>query len=118
MSRYTECAKASTTERISPRKLNLIASAVRGLDARYAIQRLEFMKQRAAPIVKKVISAAVANASHTKGIDAPTIVLRAEVGSKGILRRARPGHRGSPAPIRRYYSHLRIVLGVASGEDR
>ena len=112
---YKECAVASTTERISPRKLNLVAATIRGMDAQRAMDHLGFMKVRGAPIIKKVIRSAMANASHNKGVDAPTVILRAEVGCKSILRRFRPGNRAA-TPICRRYSHVRIVLGVKGGE--
>lgn len=108
---FVECAYATTTARISPRKLNLVAATIRGMDAQYAMSHLDFMKQRGAPIVRKVIHAAVANAAHNKGVEYPVVVLRAEVGCKGILRRGRPGSR-SAAPISKRISYLKVVLGM------
>src|SRR5579872_7385916 len=48
--------------RISPRKARVIVDLVRGRQAGEALQILEFTTKSAAPIVKKLIESAVANA--------------------------------------------------------
>lgn len=110
-SEYSQCAIATSTERISPRKLNLVAEVVRGMDSQYALKVLSFMKQRGAPIVQKALKSAIANASHNSGIADSTVVLRAEVGSGGMLKRYRRGSHGRVRPILRRFAKVRIVLG-------
>src|SRR5207253_6584390 len=48
--------------RISPRKARVVVDLVRGRQAGEALQLLEFTRKSAAPIVKKLIESAVANA--------------------------------------------------------
>ncbi len=108
---YSQCAVARTAERISPRKLNLVAQMVRGMDAQHALKVLPFLKTRAAPIVHKAVRAAVANALHNGGISEPTVIIKAEVGSAGIMKRFRPGSHGRAKPILRRFARIDIVLG-------
>lgn len=110
-SEYSQCAIAISTERISPRKLNLVAEVVRGMEAQHALKVLGFMKQRGAPIVQKALRSAIANAAHNEGVMDATVVLKAEVGSGGMIKRYRPGSHGRARPILRRFSKIRIVLG-------
>ena len=56
--------------RISPRKARVVVNLVRGRQCGEALQLLEFTKKSGAPILKKVIESAVANARTTSpGID-------------------------------------------------
>lgn len=113
---YVYCTEASTTAQISPRKLNLVAEAIRNKDAQFALGQLKFMKVRSAPIVAKVLKSAMANATHNCGVEESMTVLLATVGSKGSLKRARPGSHGRAMPIRKPYAGIRIVLGRKDGE--
>ena len=56
--------------RISPRKARMIVNLVRGRQAGEALQLLEFSTKAGAPVVKKLIESAVANARTTSpGVD-------------------------------------------------
>ena len=58
-------SKASARfSRIAPRKARMIADLVRGRDAAEAIQLLQFTQKSGAPVVKKIIESAVANAQQ------------------------------------------------------
>ncbi len=52
--------------RISPRKARVIVNLVRGRQAGEALQLLEFTQKAAAPVLKKLIESAVANATHAE----------------------------------------------------
>ena len=55
--------------RISPQKLNLVASMIRGMDANKAIATLSFSRRRIAGDVKKVLQSAIANAENNHSLD-------------------------------------------------
>ena len=50
--------------RISPKKLNVIAYIIRDMNAKEALDTLQFMPKKGADIIYKVLASAVANATH------------------------------------------------------
>jgi len=48
--------------RIAPRKARVVADLIRGKDIDQALVTLEFLRKSAAPVIKKVVESAVANA--------------------------------------------------------
>ena len=48
--------------RISPQKLNLVATMIRGMDAEKALAALTFSRRRISDDVKKAVQSAIANA--------------------------------------------------------
>lgn len=100
--------------RISPRKARMIANLVRGKSAAEALQVLQFVTKAGAPVVKKVIESAIANAKITKpdqDID-ELYVSKATVdkGPNRNLRRWRPRAMGRATPIVKGVSHIVIEL--------
>ena len=55
--------------RTSPRKLNLVAETIRGLNAEAAVAQLTFNTRRVANDVKKVLQSAIANAENNHQLD-------------------------------------------------
>ena len=108
-------SKASAKfQRISPRKARVIIDLVRGRDAAEALQLLDFTPKAGAPIVKKLIASALANA-RLKSPDADADALfisRASVdkGSNQHMRRWRPRAMGRATRIQKGVSHLHIEL--------
>ncbi|HUM70389.1 MAG TPA: 50S ribosomal protein L22, partial [Chloroflexota bacterium] len=72
---------------ISPRKVRLVVNAVRGKDAQEAMSALQFMPQRAAKPVYKLIQSAVANAEQNYGLDADELVVSRIFADEGPRRR-------------------------------
>ncbi len=67
-------SKASARfSRIAPRKARMIADLVRGRDAAEAIQLLQFTQKSGAPVIKKILESAVANAQQD-GADVDVLV--------------------------------------------
>ena len=61
-------SKASARfSRIAPRKARMVADLIRGRDAAEAIQLLQFTLKSGAPVLKKIIESAVANAQQGRG---------------------------------------------------
>lgn len=100
-------------QRISPRKARIIANLVRGRDAAEALQLLEFTPKAAAPIVKKLIASAMANARQTPNVDADALYISAITVDKGPnqhMRRWRPRAMGRATRIEKGVSHIHIEL--------
>ena len=108
----TNEAKARTsTIRISPQKLNLVAQMIRGKKVSTALADLTFSRKRIARDVKKTLQSAVANAENNHQLDVDSlIVAEAHVGKSLVLKRWTPRARGRVGSIHKRFSHLTIVV--------
>ena len=106
-------ANASFT-RISPRKARVVADLVRGRDAGEALQLLEFTHKAGAPILRKLIASAVANARQKRpDVDADRLFVSkatVDVGPNAFMRRWRPRAMGRATRIVKGISHIHIEL--------
>lgn len=97
--------------RQSPRKVRLVAHAVKGKTVAQAELELSYMPKRAADPIKKLIQSAAANA-RLQGADAETLVIKSIEVNKGlVMKRFMPRAMGSAKPIRKKMSHVDVVLG-------
>lgn len=110
-------SKASARfSRISPRKARMVADLVRGRDAAEAIQLLAFTNKSGAPILKKVLESAVANARQ-EGADVDTLFVSKATVDKApnkFNRRWRPRAMGRATRITKGVSHIVIELDERS----
>jgi large subunit ribosomal protein L22 len=108
----TNEAKARTsTIRISPQKLNLVAQMIRGKKVSTALADLTFSRKRIARDVKKTLQSAVANAENNHQLDVDAlIVAEAHVGKSLVMKRWTPRARGRVGSIHKRFSHLTIVV--------
>ena len=101
--------------RISVRKARVIINLVRGRQAGEALQLLEFTNKAAAPIVKKLIESAVANArTQSPGVDLDALFVETAFADKApnkFLRRWRPRAMGRATRIQKGCTHITIILG-------
>jgi len=105
--------KASVTSvRISPRKVRMVADAVRGKSVSQAMSILAFTRKKAALPVQKLLKSAVANAVENDGVDDVDNLWidRIAVDEGPTLKRFTPRARGRATPIRKRTSHIRIAL--------
>ncbi|MDP3371857.1 MAG: 50S ribosomal protein L22 [Candidatus Paracaedibacteraceae bacterium] len=111
-------AKAKLTNiRVSPRKLNLVAAAIRGMTAEKAMNYLTFSRKRISTEVRKTLASAIANAENNHGLDIDRLVVsEAYVGTGMKLKRFQARGRGKASSIEKPFSHLSIVL-VERGID-
>lgn len=96
--------------RQSPRKVRLVASAVRGKTLEEAIDILNFAAKRAASPLEKLLKSALANA---KILNIPTenlTVKELRVDAGPTLYRRRSRSRGMATPIRKRTSHITVVV--------
>ena len=97
--------------RVSPQKLNLVASMIRGMDAEKALAALTFSKRRISNDVKKALQSAIANAENNHQLDVDRLFVKeAFVGKAITMRRFRPRARGRTGRLRKPFSHLTVVV--------
>ena len=97
--------------RVSPQKLNVVASMIRGMNAKKALDVLLYSKRRIANEVRKTLMSAIANAENNNGLNPEKLsVKEAHVGYSIKLRRYRPRGRGRGEVITKPFSHLTIVV--------
>jgi large subunit ribosomal protein L22 len=61
--------------RVSPQKLNLVASIIRGKKVETALADLTFSRKRIASTVKKTLESAIANAENNHDLDVDELVV-------------------------------------------
>ena len=71
----TEARARTTTIRISPQKLNLVAQMIRGKKVSTALADLTFSRKRIAKDVKRTLESAVANAENNHQLDVDSLVV-------------------------------------------
>jgi large subunit ribosomal protein L22 len=105
-------AKAITRSiRISPRKLNFVASSIRGMRAEKALAELTFSRKRISRDIKKTLESAIANAENNHGLDINALVVaEAYVGKNIVMRRFSPRGRGKVGTIEKFFSQLTIIV--------
>jgi large subunit ribosomal protein L22 len=97
--------------RTSPRKLNLVAEAIRGKTAEAALSELTFSKRRIANDVKKALQSAIANAENNHQLDVDRLyVAEASAGRSFVMKRFRARARGRVGRILKPWSNLTVVV--------
>ncbi len=97
--------------RVSPQKLNLVASSIRGARVKEAVEQLSFSRKRIAKDVLKVLNSAIANAENNHGLDIDKLVVsQAYVGKSIRMKRIRARARGRAARIIKPFSRLTIIV--------
>ena len=97
--------------RVSPIKLNMVASSIRGKNVELALSELAFSKRRIAQDVKKVLQSAIANAENNHQLDVDQLfVAEAYVGKTLVMKRFRARARGRAGRINKPFSRLTIIV--------
>ena len=97
--------------RISPQKLNLVASMIRGKKVEKALADLTFSRKRIAVDVKKALESAIANAENNHDLDVDNLVVaQAYVGKALVMKRWQPRARGRVGRIVKPFSNLTIIV--------
>lgn len=103
-------AHASTLP-IAPQKLRLVIDVVRGKDAEQALVMLQFMPQKGAKYVYKLVTSALANAENNLQLNRDDMFIKTIFANESIrLKRMKAGPRGRYQPRVRRYSHLTVIL--------
>lgn len=97
--------------RISPRKVRLVASLVRGKHLDEALNQLNFVGKKAAAPVKKAIMSAAANAKHNFDLAENNLFIKEiRIDQGPVLSRWLPRAHGRATPLRKRMSHINITL--------
>ena len=96
--------------RISARKVRLIADLIRGRGVQDALNLMKFSPNRAAVMVSKVLTSAIANANEAEANVESLIVDRAFVDEGPTIKRFQPKDRGRANPIMKRTSHITVVV--------
>jgi large subunit ribosomal protein L22 len=108
----SEAKSVARNLRVSPQKLNLVATMIRGMDVNKAIAALSFSRRRIAGDVKKVLQSAIANAENNHSLDVDRLFVKeAYVGKGLVMKRFRARAKGRGARILKPFSHLTIIVG-------
>lgn len=96
--------------RISARKVRLVADLIRGRGVQDALNIMKFTPNRAAVMVSKVLTSAIANANEAEANVENLVVDRAFVDEGPTIKRFQPKDRGKALPILKRTSHITIVV--------
>lgn len=99
--------------RITPRKMGLLADAVRGKGINEALNYLKFSpRKRTAGVLYRLLKSAAANADQKGTVDVDTLFVKTIlVGQGTTLKRFRPRAKGSAFKINKKTSHVSVTLG-------
>ena len=87
----TEARAVGNRIRVSPQKMDLVASLIRGKSAEAALTELSFSKRGIAPDVRKVLQSAIENAENNHQLDVDQLyVSEAYVSKSLVMKRMRP----------------------------
>lgn len=96
---------------MSPRKASLVAALIRGRAVSDARTVLRFTPKRATVPVGKALASAIANATNTGSAkERDLVVQRVLVDGGPMLKRQRPGGRGTPKAIRHRSCHITVYV--------
>jgi len=100
--------------RVSPTKARLVAREVQGMNAEQAIAALEFMPNKAAKIISKVIASAVANGDYEPE---EVVITSCRVDKAAVLKRWRPRARGTATRILKPTSHIYVEVNEIQAQE-
>ena len=97
--------------RIGPRKVRLVADAIRKMPLDQALSSLKIIRKRGATILEKTMLSAVANASNNNNIELKNLKIeKIEVTEGPSLKRYHASTRGRIHPYKKRSSTIRVVL--------
>lgn len=101
--------------RVSVKKANLVAQLVRGMSVGKAVDILKFTPKKTAPILRKLIESAAANAEHNFKQNPETLQIKEIIVNEGpTYKRRVPVSRGRAHPILKRTSHITVKLEAAA----
>jgi large subunit ribosomal protein L22 len=105
--------------RMSPRKVSVVASLVRGRTVADAVVILQHTPRRAAGPVIKAIESAKANADYNHGYKPDTLTITEITVNHGVRnKRFRPVARGMAHPYQKRTSHITVTVDGDKRESK
>ncbi|ERR1035437_1514854 len=103
-------AKTSSA-RVAPRKVRLVADAIRKLSIEDALTALSILKNRGGEPLEKTLKSAIANALNNKNLKQEELKIKMiDVLEAPSYKRFHPSTRGRVHPYKRRGSHIKIIL--------
>ncbi len=96
--------------RISARKVRLIADMIRGRDVQDALNVLKFTHNRAAPMLSKVLTSAIASANEAEADVDALYVREVRIDEGPTTKRLRMKDRGRAHIILKRTSHISVAV--------
>ena len=110
----TEVRAVAKYVRVPPRKVRRVIALIRGQNAEAALEKMRFVKSRAARYVERVLKSAIANAENNAKLDRSALVVKHATANEGIAWRGRRTRmRGAVNLIRRRTNHIAVVVEEA-----
>jgi len=98
--------------RLSADKGRLVADLIRGKKVDQALNILSFTRKKAAPIVRKVLESAIANAEHNDAADIDELKVKSIYVEQGTtLKRSATRAKGRGARISKPTCHVYVTVG-------
>lgn len=99
--------------RLSAQKGRLVADLIRGKKVDQALDILNFTQKKAAPIVRKVLESAIANAEHNDGLDIDELKVKTiHVEEGATLKRSAARAKGRGARLSKPTCHVYVTVGI------
>ena len=99
--------------RISATKVRPFAKLIKGMKAQDGLNQLQYLPNRGAKMLRKVLAAAIANAENQGARDAGNLLVSiARVDGGPSFKRMLPRARGSADTIERKFAHIHVVIDV------
>ncbi|MDR0273757.1 MAG: 50S ribosomal protein L22 [Burkholderiaceae bacterium] len=98
--------------RLSADKGRLVADLIRGKKVDQALNILNFTRKKAAPIVRKALESAIANAEHNDAADIDDLKIKSIYVEQGAtLKRSATRAKGRGARISKPTCHVYVTVG-------
>jgi large subunit ribosomal protein L22 len=101
----------SRSARVAPRKVRLVADAIRKLSIEDALKALSVLKNRGGQPLEKTLKSAIANALNNNNLKQDALRIKMiDVLEAPSYKRFHPSTRGRVHPYKRRGSHIKVVL--------
>lgn len=105
-----EVTAFSKSVQVAPRKVRLVADAIRRQNIDVALMSLVNLRKRGAGVLEKALRSAIANAADRK-VNRETLFIKSiDVMDGAAYKRFHPSTRGRTHPYKKRTSHIRITL--------
>jgi len=98
--------------RLSSQKGRLVADLIRGKPVDKALSILAYTPKKGAPLLKKVLESAIANAEHNDGADVDALKVKSVHVERGtVLKRFHARAKGRGTRVTKHTCHIYITVG-------
>lgn len=103
--------------RVAPRKVRLVADAIRKLSIEDALKALSVLKNRGGQPLESTLKSAIANALNNNNLKQDALRIKTiDVLEAPSYKRFHPSTRGRVHPYKRRGSHIKIILETKKEE--